>query len=137
MPAATPHPAAIQDQLAAAADGLVYLSEGEAPFQPVHVPGPAASAQEALRAFLKLPDGAAIETRTLDRFFAHLTDRADPNDPGAQALVPRYRHLMETLRTLIPDVAVYRVGTAEIACYLIGRADDGSFPGLRTTAYES
>jgi hypothetical protein len=137
MATADPDPAAIQTQLAAAAEGLVYISEGEAPFRPVLVPGPAASAQEALRALLKLPDGAAIETRTLERFFAHLTDRADPNDPIAQALVPRYRQLMETLRRLLPDVGVYRVGTAEIACYLIGRADDGSFPGLRTTAYES
>jgi hypothetical protein len=136
MPA-TPDPAAIPARLADAADGLLYISEGEAPFRPVRVPGPAASAEEALRAFLKLPEGAAIETRTLDRFFAHLTDRADPNDPAAQALVPRYRQLIETLRQLVPDVAVYRVGTAEIACYLIGRAEDGSFPGLQTTAYES
>jgi histidine triad (HIT) family protein len=136
MPAA-PDPADIPARLADAADGLLYISEGEAPFQPVRIPGPAASAEEALRAFLKLPDGAAIETRTLERFFAHLTDRADPNDPAAQALVPRYRQLIETLRQLLPDIAVYRVGTAEIACYLIGRADDGSFPGLQTTAYES
>jgi hypothetical protein len=127
----------LQSQLLAASEGLVYLSEGEAPFRPVRVPGPAASAEEALRAFLKLPADAAIETRSVERFFAHLTDRADPNDPGAQALVPRYRQLMETLRQLLPDVCAYRVGTGEIACYLIGHAADGSFPGLQTTAYES
>jgi hypothetical protein len=136
MPA-TPDPAAIQAELAAAAEGLLYISEGEAPFRPVLIPGPAASAPEALRAFLGLPDDAAIETRTVERFFSHLTDRADPNDPAAQALVPRYRHLIETVRRLLPDAAVHRVGATEIACYLIGRADDGSYPGLQTTAYES
>jgi hypothetical protein len=130
-------PAAVPPRLLAASRGLLYLSEGEAPFQPVRIPGPAASAPEALRAFLKLPADASIETRSLERFFAHLTDRADPNDPGAQALVPRYRHLMETLRKVLPDVCVYRVGKVEIACYLIGRASDGSFVGLQTTAYES
>lgn len=132
----TPRPG-VPRQILAASKGLLYLSEGEAPFQPVRIPGPAASALEALRAFLALPDGAAIETRSLERFFAHLTDRADPNDPTAQALVPRYRHLMDVLRKALPDVCVYRVGTVEIACYLIGRAADGSFVGLRTTAYES
>jgi hypothetical protein len=136
MPTAK-QPDEVEARLAKASDGLVYLSEGEAPFRPVRVPGVAASAPEALRAFLKLPSDAPIEERTLERFFAHLTDRADPGDPGLQALVPRYRQLMETLRRLIPDVRVYRVGTGEIDCYLIGRAPDGSFAGLRTTAYES
>ncbi|HEY0094158.1 MAG TPA: nuclease A inhibitor family protein [Archangium sp.] len=110
-----------RERLEQAAAGLVYTSEGDAPFEWVELAEAPGGAREV----------------TLERFFAGHIEESDPNDPASQALVERYRSLRETLRETFPDIRVFRVGEVEIRCYLVGRAPGGGLAGLATTAWES
>lgn len=112
-------------RLERAAEGLVYLSEGDAPFQYVEF------------AALPAPAGARVEEVTLERFFRGHIEEVDPSDATSVALRDRYAALRDTIREVLPDVRVYRVGEVEIRCYLVGSAPGGGLAGLMTTAWET
>lgn len=129
---------ALRETLEHASEGLLYLSEGEAPFAFVELPTPASPlTPESFRSLLGAPADAPVAETTLDNFFRPMIEGVDPADAAVQALVPRYRALKETLAQALPDVRVFRVGTVEISCYLVGTAPDGALAGLATTAYET
>lgn len=133
----SPQPA-LRQALERAADGLLYLSEGEAPFEFVRLPAPTGPlTPESFRALVGAPASAPVSEITVERFFHPMTEGVDPADAAAQELVPRYRALEDVLRTSLPDLRVFRVGKIEIRCYLVGTAPDGALAGLATTAYET
>lgn len=123
-------------RLEAAAQGLVYLSEGDAPFEFVEL-GPADALTPQSFAALAGSPGAPVEEVTLDRFFAGHVEESDPDDPTAQSLVPRYRALRDALRESLSEVRVFRVGRMELRCYAVGRTSAGTVAGLVTTAWET
>jgi len=133
------HRGRVRRRLERAAEGLLYTSESDYPFdyffRVATVRG--ALTPETFRAILGEPPGAEIEERSLDDFFARHIERVDPNDPVAQALVPRYRRLRETIRRSVNDVRVFRVGSVVIQCYVVGTNSDGNVVGLETTAIET
>jgi hypothetical protein len=154
MPAPTGHAAsarvevtdrrAVQDaglrrRLERAARGLLYTSESDVPFTWFSAPGPFVSpiTDAELRAATGAADGDAVQTITLDQFFARHIERVDPADRVAVALVPRYRHLRETLRHAIPGIRVHRIGRIRIRCYLVGTDRDGNLVGLFTESIET
>lgn len=130
--------AALRERLEAAADGLLFLSEMDAPFEYVELPGiPAGEVTpEAVASALGSP-GAHVETRSLDDFLAGHIDQADPADPVAQENVPRFRALKAALTEILSDVQVFRVGEVEVRYYAIGRTEDGRVAGLTTCALET
>lgn len=129
----------LESLLEAAAEGLVYSSEGDAPFEYVEFRrrGDDAVTPETLRILAALPPDVPIGETTLERFFAGHIEESDPEDPEARRLVDRYRDLRELLRHALTDVRVFRAGTVEIRVYLIGRHGDDVIAGLKTTAWET
>ncbi|MEO8622342.1 MAG: nuclease A inhibitor family protein [bacterium] len=127
-------------ELCAAASGLLYTSEGDAPFEEVFIALGAATwplrAVQFLRIIAEVPD-VKVEERTLDEFFARHLERADPLDEKMQALRPRFEFLREMLRAKLRDVRVFRVGAVEVRCYVVGADTVGNLAGLVTTAFES
>lgn len=123
-------------RLEAAAEGLVYLSEGDAPFEFVELGAADALTPESFAVLAGAP-GAPVEEISLDRFFAGHIEASDPGDPTAQSLVPRYRALRDALRETLADVRVFRLGRLELRCYAVGRTPAGTVAGLVTTAWET
>ncbi|MBD0319044.1 MAG: nuclease A inhibitor family protein [Gemmatimonadetes bacterium] len=123
-------------RLEAAAEGLVYLSEGDAPFEFVELGAAGTLTPESFAALAGSP-GAPVEEVPLDRFFAGHIEESDPGDPTAQSLVPRYRALRDALRETLSDVRVFRIGEMELRCYTVGRTPAGTIAGLVTTAWET
>jgi hypothetical protein len=52
-------------------------------------------------------------------------------------LVPRYRKLRETVRQVLRNPQVFRVGRIAIDCYIVGYDRAGNLVGLRTVAIET
>jgi len=126
----------------AAAEGLLYTSESDYPFTYFTHAMPRGSASVAptvaqLRAMLAIPASTPVEIITLDKFFERHIERADPADAVAQALIPRYVALRETLRASLYEVQVYRVGTIAIECYVVGLDENGDLAGLTTISIET
>jgi hypothetical protein len=129
---------ALRETLEHASEGLLYLSEGEAPFEFIELPAPDGPLTPgSFRALSGAPASAHVSEMTLERFFHPMTEGADPVDAAAQELVPRYHALKETLHKELPDLRIFRVGTVDVRVYLVGTAPSGALAGLVTTAYET
>lgn len=123
-----------------AAAGLLYMSEGDHPFDFVVLPGEPDEwplTAEQVRARLGHEADEPTREITLDRFFRAQIENADPNDPTGQALVPRFQALKDALRDQLSELRVFRIGEVEIDCYLLGRTQAGEIAGLHTVAIET
>lgn len=130
----------LRRQLETAADGLLYTSESDRPFEWFSLPGGAAGWPYGADEFARrigAAAGAPVEERTLDRFFAPHIESTDPYDTRAQEIRPRYEALKTLLAASLAGVRVFRVGRIEIACYVVGGDDRGNLAGLRTVAVET
>ena len=126
-------------RLERAAGDLLYTSESDHPFRYVFRTGPFAGPLDvaAFRAAFGVPADVPVELVGLDDFFARHIERVDPADAVAVALVPRYRHLRETLRHTLDDPRVFRVGRIAIDCEIVGTDGAGNLVGLHTVAIET
>ena len=126
-------------RLERAAGELLYTSESDHPFRYVFRAGPIAGPLDevAFRAVFRVPADVPVELVGLDDFFARHIERVDPADQVAVALVPRYRHLRETLRHALADPRVFRVGRIAIDCEIVGTDGAGNVVGLHTVAVET
>ena len=140
-PASLNPDSSLRARLEAAAEGLVYSSEGDHPFHFVELaiaadrwpPSPASFAEmvEARR-------GEQVEEVELHEFLARHVERADSLDSAARALRPRYDALRQTLRSELEDLRVFRVGQVRVRCYALG-VDPAArrVVGLATLAIET
>ncbi len=131
---------ALRRRLEEAAEGLVYSSESDEPFEYVAFPGagrlwPMGAAE--LAALAGAPPGAPAEERALDHFLMRHIETSDPYDVQAQRIRPRYERLRELLRQALGDVRVFRVGRIRIDCYVVGADGRGNVVGMRTVAVET
>ena len=131
--------AATRLALEAASHGLLYTSESDYPFTYVFRAGPVATpvTEAAFRAAFGVPAATPVEVITLDAFFARHIERVDPADPVGMALVPRYVALRETLRHVLRQTRVFRVGRIAIGCYVVGTDWAGHIVGLSTVSIET
>lgn len=130
----------LRRQLEAAAEGLVYTSESDRPFEWFALPGGGAGWPYGVEEFARrigAPAGAPLEERALDRFFKPHIESTDPYDTRAQEIRPRYEALKQLLATSLREVRVFRVGRIEIGCYVVGGDGQGNLAGLRTVAVET
>jgi hypothetical protein len=131
----------LKGALAAATDGLLWMSESDYPFQYFERPGAGARADVLTRAgFLALlgkPTSTPVEVRTLADMLSFVT-RDDPTmTPEERATAARYRKLRSLLEANLQGITVLKVGRIEIEVYFVGRTRCGDVAGLRTTAIET
>lgn len=118
--------APILKQLQAAAKDLLFPSESEAPVEAFTWPGEGAETPEAaLRANARV-EGAAVERVTLAQL-----SRTIPKESRGD-----FKPLLDLLGKL-KDVTVFKVGEVNVAVYVVGRAADGQYAGVRTEVVET
>jgi len=130
----------LRRRVEAAAEGLVYTSESDRPFEWYELAGGAAGWPYGIGEFARRIGAAAdapLEERTLDRFFKPHIESTDPYDTRAQEIRPRYEALKKLLATSLRDVRVFRVGRIAIDCYVVGDDGCGNLAGVRTVAVET
>ncbi|MBC8084397.1 MAG: HIT domain-containing protein [Hymenobacter sp.] len=134
-------PAAAADsvtgQLQQLTAGLLFVSESDAPLEPVSYPAPAGGLTDA--ALLKLlgeKAGTAVETRELTVFLRNHT--ADDGVLGDPAQADQFKALQMFMKQELQDTKVYRVGAGpQVHAYALGRTGDGQLAGFRTVLTET
>jgi len=122
------------------AEGLLYTSESDRPFEAFELAGGGAGWPYGVEEFARrigAAAGAPLEERTLTRFFAPHIENTDPADTQSQALRPRYEALRARLASTLREVRVFRLGRIEIDCYAVGEDGAGNLAGLHTVAVET
>ncbi|WP_341528158.1 nuclease A inhibitor family protein [Nostoc sp. UHCC 0302] len=122
-----------------AAHGLFMLSESEHPFIPFIWSIPA---QEDLnfKKILELtnhPQDLQIETIELDYLFRNCIQEKDWHDEQQKRNVVKYRELVETIKSHLTDIKVYRIGSINIDVYIVGKTEEGNLAGLETKVVET
>ena len=117
-------------QLEQAAKGLLFISESESPLEPFTLP--AGTPAETQAGFLAAMghEGQPVEQVELPYFFRNMVR---PIEPTAD----RFKALQTWLQANLQELKVYRVGQTQVQAYIIGKAQDGSWLGLKTTLIET
>lgn len=127
----------ISDRLQKASEGLLFLSETDAPFEVIHWPAQGELTQVKLLQLTEhLPD-TPVKQQTIDDFFAIATQEEDWHDEEERETAKRFQHLVRVLKQNLLQLQVYRVGSVEIDVYIIGVTDGGGLAGLSTKLVET
>ena len=130
----------VRERIERAAEGLVYSSDSDRPFEfrrftGITIPVSQLSATEL--ASLAGARGGDVRELTLEEFMARHIERADVKDPVAQQLVPRYEALRDTIRSSLEDVRVVRHLGVEVRWIVLGNdPSSGEIAGVETVAAE-
>jgi Nuclease A inhibitor-like protein len=130
----------LRSEVERAAEGLLYTSESDRPFEWFELPGGADGWPYGADEFARrigAAAGAPVEERTVGRFFQPHIESTDAYDARAQEIRPRYEALKALLSSKLSEARVFRVGRIEIDCYVVGGDGRGNLAGVRTVAVET
>ncbi|WP_071885917.1 nuclease A inhibitor family protein [Hymenobacter sedentarius] len=129
--------AAVPSELKKQVDGLMFMSESDAPLEAVAYAAPGGELSDA--ALLKAvgePAGSKVETVELTQFLRNHT--ADNGVLGDEKLANRYKALQMFMKQELDGTKVYRVGTGpQVHAYALGRTADGTLAGFKTVLTET
>lgn len=124
-------------QLQQLTQGLVFMSESDAPLEPVSYPAPSGELTDA--ALLKLlgePTDTKVEAKELTVFLRNHT--ADQGVLGDPAQANRFKALQMFMKQELQDTKVYRVGSGpQVKAYALGKTEDGKLAGFKTVLTET
>jgi hypothetical protein len=125
-------------QLKKAADGLLCMSESEAPFEPFHwAEDNSPLNTETILKKTGHPLDTPVEVADLSSFFEVATTEQEWHEPEERETVKKFQALVETLHNHLCDLKVYRLGKRNIDIYVIGQTPSGDYAGLSTKVVET
>ncbi|MEP0858856.1 nuclease A inhibitor family protein [Trichocoleus sp. DQ-U1] len=129
----------IVDQLKSASDGLLYLSESDYPFEVFLWESPELQPLTTQKILQQTghPQTTPIEVVTVDNFFRVATTEQDWYSEEEKATLQKYQALVETLKQILSNPEVYRLGEIEIDVYIVGQTPTGALAGLSTKVIET
>lgn len=131
---------ALRSRLESAAEGLVYSSESDRPFEFVRFGANVPVARLTPDEVASITDslGANVSEISLDELLARHIERVDMQDAEARRMIPRYEALRDTIRHRLGIVRVFRLGTTEVRCLVLGNDPaTGELAGLETVSIET
>jgi len=119
--------------------GLYYPSESDYPFQYFEWDFSASHplSEGQIRQYTGHPSDAPVKEVPFDDFFSKLAQVKDWYGEEEKKTAEQYVTLRDKLRELLADLRVFRVGTVEVAIYVVGKSPSGKWVGLRTTSVET
>lgn len=129
----------IETELRAATDGLLMMSETDAPFefyQAENMTGEPLNEDTVLK-LAAMPADYPFEEMELGYFFRNMTQARPEVGEAGMDQAKRFEHLQQKLQELLQDVKVYRVGDTQKLVLILGRAPSGAIAGLKTMVVET
>ena len=124
-------------QLPQLTKGLVFMSESDAPLEPVSYAAPSGELTDAaLLQLLGEPAATPVEAQELTLFLRNHT--ADNGVLGDPAQANRFKALQMFMKQELQDTKVYRVGTGpQVRAYALGKTENGKLTGFKTVLTET
>jgi hypothetical protein len=124
-------------QLKQASNGLLFLSETDAPFEVIDWQTQGELTLAKLLQLTNHPPDAPLEMLAVDDFFAIATQEEDWHDKEERETVKRFQNLVSVLKQNLSQLQVYRVGNINIDAYIVGVTPSGDLMGLSTKLVET
>ncbi|MDO6391380.1 nuclease A inhibitor family protein [Pontibacter sp. BT731] len=129
----------IEAELKEATDGLLMMSETDAPFefyQAENFRNKQLDKETVLR-LAGMPAEYPFEELELGYFLRNMTQASPEAHEEAKQQANRFQHLQKKLHELLQDVKVYRVGETQKLVLILGRTTEGEIAGLKTIVVET
>lgn len=125
------------EHLNRAAEGVLYMSESDYPFEVVRLKITEPLSPSSLLQKLDMAEDTPVEVLSYGEFYDPTAPDPDWYGEQERAEAARYRSLMQLLEDNLTDINIYRLGEIEIDIYILGQADSGEIIGLSTKAMET
>ncbi len=129
----------IKSELVQAADGLLMMSETDAPLEYYfhEKPEDGVFDETVVVRWAGKPAGKAVEVQDVDYFFRNMVNSNLEDNPEKRQKAERFKQLVTTLKEQLQDVKVYRIQEIGIEVYILGRTPDGDYAGYKTIVVET
>lgn len=127
----------ILSEISRACDGLVYISEQDAPIT-AFLSGrkPSEKLEETL-SFLSSKTGEEVEEVKFEIFFERLTADKDWHRAREKEIANKFRVLKQTLKDNLSELKVFKIGRVRKEIFVVGRDKDNRLVGVRTESVET
>lgn len=123
--------------LAAAADGLSYQSETDAPWRAFGWPSADGEPDaDGVKRRGRHKSGEVVE-QSADEFFAPLVAEQDWYGDEEKAAAAKYRELLAVVKERLTGARVFRIGDRRVTIYVVGGDPAGGWAGVKTAAVET
>jgi hypothetical protein len=124
-------------KLRAAAAGLTFVSESDAPFEAFEWASDGDLTPAAVRQLGGHAKSAAVAEVAFDSFFAALVTEQDWYGDEEKEQVRNYRGLLAVLQAELTEPKIFRVGKGTVTYYVVGRSKKGRWVGVKTQATQT
>lgn len=120
----------VADRLRKATNGLLYVSEIDAPFTVVESTGDD-------KMLSRFAEEGEVEEVDFPAFFERLTRERDWFGDRERKRAKKFLDLQKLIEESLTDLKVYRFGRVKIRILVVGKTSDGRYIGLETNAVET
>ena len=125
------------DRIAAVCEGLIYVSETDAPVTAFAAKDTAEITREAILHESGRDANEPIEMIGFDDLFARLTAIKDWFGERETKRASAYVELKELLEASLTELKVIRIGAIRVSIFVVGKDNNGCVMGVTTTAVET
>jgi hypothetical protein len=129
--------AQLEQEFVGAARGLVVMSESDYPLEVVRWQNVSDVTPAYLRALTGVDASAPVEAVSAEDFFRAATSEPEWKGADEIATARGFQKLLRLLNEQLRDVKAYRVGTINVAVYVVGRSPEGHWLGVSTRVVET
>jgi hypothetical protein len=124
-------------RIADACEGLIYVSEIDAPVTAYAAPAAGMSAPDVLLRQINRSEGEAVEEAKFDALFDRLTAIREWFGERETARAKKFLELRRVLEESLDQLTVYRLGKIRIDIFAVGVDGAGRVMGVMTAALET
>ena len=125
------------DRIAAACEGLIYVSETDAPVVPFASSAAAEITREAILHESGRDANEPVEIITFNDLFDRLTAIKDWFGERETKRAQAYLQLKDLLEASLSELEVFRIGAIQVSIFVVGKDNNGCVMGVTTTAVET
>ncbi|MEO6050974.1 MAG: nuclease A inhibitor family protein [Pyrinomonadaceae bacterium] len=125
------------DEIKLACNGLVYISESDAPLRPYTGPRTTEVTEEIILHQTGAKADAPLEEVAFDEFFGQLTAIKDWFGETQMSKAKRFLALQKLLENNLHSLKVFRIGEIQVDIYAVGIGTDACLMGVMTKAVET
>lgn len=128
----------IKQTLLQAAEGLLYPSESDYPFEYFIWPEAKKKlSKKDMQQLSGLPSDTPVKVLTLEQFFEPVTSIKDWYEEEEKATANRFVNLKQVLEGNLTDIQVFKAGKVEAIICIAGKDGSGTWMGLSTKVVET
>lgn len=125
------------EQITKAAEGLIFISETDAPFEPLRWEKANEVTEEAVRKMADIDVDTPVKETEADTFFSKLIVKKEWFGDRENERAERFAELYEVLQANLRGLRVFRFGRIQVSFYIVGLDAEGCLAGVMTKAVET